>query len=51
MPKTTTDADLEKLPAVPFPFELILAETRVTDVGLKNLRPTGYHDAARTGTN
>ena len=38
MPAATTDADLTKLPRVPFPFALQLRSTQVTDAGLKELK-------------
>ena len=38
MPQRTTDADLAKLPRVPFPFALNLYGTQVTDAGLKELK-------------
>ncbi|MCE9531556.1 MAG: hypothetical protein K8T89_10610 [Planctomycetes bacterium] len=38
MPKKTIDADLKKLPDLPFNFVLSLTGTKVTDDGLKELK-------------
>ncbi len=38
MPETTTDADLKRLPDLPFHFLLSLGGTKITDDGLKELK-------------
>jgi hypothetical protein len=42
MPKTTTDADLMRLPILPFRFALSLYKTKVTDAGMKELKQLKY---------